>query len=69
MALVQQSYQESAEQRSQLRDEVSKYREIKKIIREEQKNEQQKNLQVFVNLNYEEKILRKELADRQHELE
>lgn len=55
-------------QESVLKDEVSKYREIKRIIKEEQSNEQKKNLQVFVNLNFEEKILRKELCDRQEEL-
>jgi len=51
-----------------LRNEVTKYRQIKKIIKEEQQNEVKKNLQVFVNLNLEEKILRNELVDRQTEL-
>lgn len=51
-----------------MKDEVAKQRQIKKIIKQEQANEQQQNLEVFVNLNYEEKILRKELADRQQEL-
>jgi hypothetical protein len=52
-------------QESIMRTEVSKYREIKRIIKDEQANEQKKNLQVFTNLNFEEKILRKELCDRQ----
>lgn len=51
-----------------MRNEVTKYRQIKKIIKEEQQNEVKKNLQVFVNLNLEEKILRNELVDRQTEL-
>jgi len=51
-----------------LRNEDTKYRQIKKIIKEEQQNEVKKNLQVFVNLNLEEKILRNELVDRQTEL-
>lgn len=48
---------------------MNKYREIKKIIKEEQVNELKKNLQVFVNLNLEEKILRTELMERQTELQ
>ena len=55
-------------QDANLRSEVTKYREIKRIIKEEQSNEQNKNLQVFVNLNLEEKIIRGELAEKQQEL-
>jgi hypothetical protein len=47
-----------------MKNEVMKYREIKRIIKEEQENELKKNLQVFVNLNLEEKILRTELVER-----
>ncbi len=47
-----------------MKNEVMKYREIKRIIKEEQENVLKKNLQVFVNLNLEEKILRTELVER-----
>lgn len=60
---------ETMRQEQELRGEVGKYREIKKIIKEEQANELKKNLQVFVNLNLEEKILRSELMERQSELQ
>ena len=51
------------------RDEVNKLREITKIIQSEQKFELDKNLQVFLALNREEKHLRKELVDKQQEVE
>jgi len=47
---------------------VAKQREIKRIIKTEQNNEMTKNLSVFLNLNNEERILRQELVDKQHEL-
>lgn len=46
------------------REEVNKIREISKIIHNEQKNELQKNLSVFLTLNKEEKILRRELVEK-----
>lgn len=63
-AQQEQSIQDTLRQEADLRNEVTKYRQIKKIIKEEQQNEVKKNLQVFVNLNLEEKILRNELVDR-----
>ena len=51
-----------------VRQEVAKQREIKRIIKTEQNNEMTKNLSVFLNLNNEERILRQELVDKQHEL-
>ena len=53
----------------QVRQEVAKQREIKRIIKTEQNNELNKNLSVFLNLNNEERILRQELVDKQHELQ
>jgi hypothetical protein len=50
------------------KQEAKKQREIHKIIKEEQKHEVDKNLNVFVNLNNEEKILRQELVQKQTEL-
>ena len=41
-----------------LKEEAKKKREILKIIKTEQSNELQKNLNVFLNLNNEERILR-----------
>lgn len=52
-----------------VRQEVAKQREIKRIIKTEQNNELTKNLSVFLNLNNEERILRQELVDKQHELQ
>ena len=52
-----------------VRQEVAKQREIKRIIKTEQNNEMTKNLSVFLNLNNEERILRQELVDKQHELQ
>lgn len=52
-----------------LRQEARKAREIHKIIKEEQSSELAKNLNVFLNLNNEERILRQELVDKQHELQ
>jgi len=43
---------------------VTKVREITKIIQQEQKGELQKNLNLFLTLNKEEKMLRKELVDK-----
>ena len=51
------------------RDEVNKIKEISKIIQSEQKNELGRNLQVFLALNREEKNLRRELVDKQVEVE
>eukprot|EP00347_Sterkiella_histriomuscorum_P006457 403352701 len=51
------------------RDEVNKVREISKIIHHEQKNELQKNLTVFLTLNKEEKLLRRELVEKQMEVD
>ena len=42
----------------QIKLEVAKQREIKRIIKTEQNNEMTKNLSVFLNLNNEERILR-----------
>jgi len=46
------------------RQEVQKNREVKKIIKTEQKAELDRNIQVFLHLNKEEKGLRKELCDK-----
>ena len=51
-----------------VRNEVAKQREIKRIIKQEQNNELNKNLSVFLNLNIEERILREELVNKQVEL-
>ena len=48
--------------------EVMKQRDIEKIIKIEQKQELDRNIQVFLHLNKEEKGLRKELCDKQMEL-
>lgn len=53
----------------QKREEVNKAREINKIIQTEQKGELDKNLQVFLHLNKEEKALRKELVEKQMEVD
>ena len=49
--------------------DVVKQRESKKIIKAEQKAELDRNIQVFLHLNKEEKGLRKELCDKQIELQ
>lgn len=49
---------------SQKREEVNKTREISKIIHNEQKEELERNLNAFLTLNKEEKILRKELVEK-----
>lgn len=59
---------ETMKQEADLRDEVMKQRELKRLIKEEHASELKKNLAVFVNLNLEEKILRNELVERQSEL-
>jgi hypothetical protein len=46
------------------REEVNKAREISKLIHGEQKDELDRNLQAFLNLNKEEKSLRKELVEK-----
>mmetsp|Transcript_17748 Transcript_17748/g.27433 ORF Transcript_17748/g.27433 Transcript_17748/m.27433 type:complete len:198 (+) Transcript_17748:1054-1647(+) len=51
------------------RQDVMKQREIKKIIKTEQKTELDRNIQVFLHLNKEEKGLRRELCDKQVELQ
>ena len=48
--------------------EVIRQRDIIKIIKNEQKSELDRNIQVFLHLNKEEKGLRKELCDKQLEL-
>lgn len=58
-----------SDQTEMVRLEVAKQREIKRIIKSEQNNEMNKNLSVFLNLNNEERILRQELVDKQHELQ
>jgi len=50
------------------KQDVAKTREIKKIIKGEQKAELERNIQVFLHLNKEEKGLRRELCDKQLEL-
>ena len=55
--------------REEKRMEVSKQNDIKKIIKNEQKQELNKNIEVFLHLNKEEKGLRKELCDKQMELQ
>jgi hypothetical protein len=42
-------------------------KEIKQMISSEHKMEHERNLQIFLSLNQEEKSLRKELIDRQTE--
>jgi hypothetical protein len=41
-----------------MRTENLKHREIKKIIKQEQEKELDKNLKMFLNLNNEERLLR-----------
>ena len=48
---------------------MNKVRFISKIINTEQKNELQKNLAVFLTLNKEEKLLRRELVEKQMEVD
>jgi hypothetical protein len=50
-AQVEAIVAQNQEEEYKLRQEVAKQREIKKIIKEEQANELNKNLKVFVNLN------------------
>lgn len=69
-SLLKQTHNE--EERFQLeekREEVNKLREITKIIETEQKTELERNLQVFLALNKEERNLRKELVDKQFEVD
>ena len=47
------------------REDASKVREISKIIQNEQKTELDKNMQMFLHLNREERNLRKELVEKQ----
>lgn len=65
--------QEVQKENEMLQDErkqdVIKQREIKKIIKNEQKAELDRNILVFLHLNKEEKGLRKELCDKQIELQ
>jgi len=51
------------------KQEVLRQRDIKKIIKTEQKAELDRNIQVFLHLNKEEKGLRRELCDKQSELQ
>lgn len=51
------------------RDEANKAREISKIIHNEQKEELERNLMAFLTLNKEEKVLRKELVEKQMEVD
>ena len=66
---MQEQNKEADKKVDQVRQEVAKQREIKRIIKSEQNNELTKNLSVFLNLNNEERILRQELVDKQHELQ
>ena len=66
---LQESLKEHITKVDQVKQEVAKQREIKRIIKTEQNNEMTKNLSVFLNLNNEERILRQELVDKQHELQ
>ena len=56
-------------EQEQSRTQILKQREIKKIIKNEQEKELDKNLRMFLNLNNEERLLRQELADKQIELQ
>ena len=51
------------------REDANKVREISKIIQNEQKSELEKNMQIFLHLNREERNLRKELVEKQQEVE
>ena len=51
------------------KEDVNKIREISKIIQSEQRTELDRNMQVFLHLNKEEKNLRKELVEKQTEVE
>lgn len=51
------------------REDANKVREISKIIQNEQKTELDKNMQIFLHLNREERNLRKELVEKQQEVE
>ena len=51
------------------REDANKVREISKIIQNEQKSELDKNMQIFLHLNREERNLRKELVEKQQEVE
>ena len=46
------------------REDANKVREISKIIQNEQKSELDKNMQIFLHLNREERNLRKELVEK-----
>lgn len=48
--------------------EISKFKEVKELIKGEQKIELEWNLGVFKQLNNEEKELRQELLSKQHEV-
>jgi hypothetical protein len=62
-------YREQEDDLINLKETVAKTREIKKIIKGEQKAELDRNIQVFLHLNKEEKTLRRELCDKQLELQ
>ena len=64
--MVKEQFEKYLEEK---REEVNKVREISKIIHCEQKNELQKNLSVFLTLNKEEKLLRRELVEKQMEVD
>lgn len=66
---LSQSLRDHNNRVDKVRQEVQKQREISRIIKTEQSNELTKNLSVFLNLNNEERILRQELVDKQHELQ
>lgn len=67
-SFLQESLKDNIGKVDLVKTEVAKQREIKRIIKTEQNNEMTKNLSVFLNLNNEERILRQELVDKQHEL-
>ena len=61
--------EQEEQQMYEKREEVSKQREIARIIQGEQRGELQKNLNVFLALNKEERMLRRELVEKQVEVE
>jgi hypothetical protein len=62
-------YREHENVMEEKRQEVVKTRDVKKLIKAEQKAELDRNIQVFLHLNKEEKGLRRELCDKQLELQ
>ena len=67
-SFISQQQKEQLQKVDAVKQDVAKQREINRIIKSEQSNEMTKNLSIFLNLNNEERILRQELVDKQHEL-